>query len=119
MLAQGQYKEFSEIMKLVRHADLRMVDKCDFVLAYIDLDVYAVGTWEEIFWANRLMRPVILVCKQGKICVPEWCWGALKSEMFFNNFEEALNYIKYVDSADSPETFNRWIFFKVAPQQGI
>src|ERR1044072_3240427 len=31
---EGKFDEFSEIMRTIRHTDLRMVDVCDFMIAY-------------------------------------------------------------------------------------
>lgn len=104
------YESLSENVKIIRHVDLRLVDKASFVIFYLDLSINACGSWEECFWANRLKSPVIVVCKQGKQKIPDWLFGALKEELFFDNFEDALKYIDYIDSDTDPETLGRWLF---------
>src|SRR4051812_40747433 len=57
---QGKFKEFAQIMKIIRHADLRMIDKSDFLIAYLDLNIFACGTIEEISWCNKTKKPILI-----------------------------------------------------------
>ena len=66
-------------MKEIRNVDLRMVDISDFIIANIDLDVHACGTYEEIVTANRQKKPIIVRMKQGKSHAPDWLLGMLGS----------------------------------------
>lgn len=43
------------------HIDLRMVDICDFVIAYVPTNVYSVGTPHEIIVARNQKKPVLFV----------------------------------------------------------
>ncbi|MBM4394684.1 MAG: hypothetical protein FJ087_03225, partial [Deltaproteobacteria bacterium] len=43
------------------HIDLRMVDTCDFVVAYCPTNVYSVGTPHEIALCRQQRKPVLLV----------------------------------------------------------
>ncbi|MBI5368963.1 MAG: hypothetical protein HZA54_18145 [Planctomycetes bacterium] len=43
------------------HIDLRMVDTCDFVIAYCPTSVYSVGTVHEIALCRQQRKPVLLV----------------------------------------------------------
>jgi hypothetical protein len=43
------------------HIDLRMVDTCDFVVAYCPTNVYSVGTPHEIALARMQRKPVLFV----------------------------------------------------------
>jgi len=43
------------------HIDLRMVDTCDFVIAYCPTNVYSVGTPHEIVLARQQRKPVLFV----------------------------------------------------------
>jgi len=43
------------------HIDLRMVDTCDFVVAYCPTNIYSVGTPHEIIVARQQRKPVLLV----------------------------------------------------------
>jgi hypothetical protein len=43
------------------HIDLRMVDTCDFVIAYCPTNIYSVGTPHEIALCRQQKKPVLLV----------------------------------------------------------
>lgn len=45
----------------ILHVDLRMVDTCDFVVAYCPTNIYSVGTAHEIALARSQRKPVLLV----------------------------------------------------------
>lgn len=45
----------------VQHIDLRMIDACDFVVAYCPTNIYSVGTPHEIVVARQQHKPVLLV----------------------------------------------------------
>ncbi len=108
------YDRLTESIKTIRAIDLRMVDLSDFMVAYVDTSIIMCGTWEEIFWANRLKRPILLVCKQGKQHgVPDWMFGVIPHQHMFDDFISARCYLDYV-SHGPPEvidSFSRWLFF--------
>ena len=106
-----QFKELAEEIKLIRRVDLRMVDKSDFLICYIDLDVFMCGTFEECSLANRQKKPVIVFCKQGVENIPDWLFGMLPYQLFFNNAEEVISYLESIDKGTNTEYLNRWMFF--------
>ena len=105
------FAEFAEEIKLIRRVDLRMVDKADFLICYIDLDVFMCGTFEECSLANRQKKPVIIFCKQGVENIPDWLFGMLPYQLFFNNAEEVIQYLESIDNGTNTEYLNRWLFF--------
>lgn len=108
---EGNYYALSQHVKQIRHVDLRMADKADFGIIYIDLDIYACGTWEEYFWMNRQKKPCLLVCKQGKAHIPDWVFGSSPHEMTFDNFNQLENYLHYIDKTKVIDDMGRWLFF--------
>jgi nucleoside 2-deoxyribosyltransferase len=62
-----RYDELAEMMKVIRRVDLRLVDISDFLVVNLNLDIHPCGTYEEIFWANRQKKPIIIHMEQGKI----------------------------------------------------
>lgn len=113
---KGRYELFSEIMRSIRHVDLRMVDISDFIIAYIDLDTYSCGTIEEIVVCNKQKKPVIVLCKQGKSSCPDWIFGMIPHETIFNSIEEVIDYLRYINSDPGPETLGRWVFFNICQE---
>ena len=99
-------------MKPIRCVDLRMVDVCDFLVVYLDLDVHACGTYEEIFLANRQKKPVFICVEQGKYSVPDWLCAALPHCYFHSTWEDLYDHVEQV--AYDPafvDPYGRWYFF--------
>jgi len=106
----GQYSIIAKKMKDVRIIDLRLVDICDFLIVYLDLSIHVCGTYEEISWANRMKKPILIVVKQGKYECPDWLFGSIPDNMIFSSFEEMMNYLKKIDSGEESYK-SRWILF--------
>ena len=106
----GRYDEVSTEMKEIRVVDLRMVDMSDFLICNIDLDVHACGTYEELSWANRLKRPVLIHCEQGKASMPDWAFAMLPHQLFFDTWLDVRNYLCKVNMGQA-DHLKRWMFF--------
>lgn len=106
------FDDLAREVKKIRVVDLRMVDLSDFVIVNWDTSIHMCGTIEEVIVANRNKRPILIRCVQGKIGMPDWMFGVLPHQFFFDTWEELKKYIKYVDSTTlQPEHFKRWTFF--------
>lgn len=113
--SEGDYNRFSSWMKKIVAIDMRLVNTCDFVIAYLDLDVHTCGTYDEIVRANDQKKPVLVWCKQGRAAVPDWLFGKLPHELFFDSMWDVLAYLDRIAFADEPPPhLNRWIFFEFA-----
>jgi hypothetical protein len=112
-LKEGRYDEFIESCGDLRPIDLRMVDITDFLIVSIDTDVHACGTYEEVSWANRCKKPMIVHVKGGKQNIPPWLLLMLKDAhvMVFGTWDEVKEYLDYVNDAPEVETMKRWVFF--------
>lgn len=108
---EHNYDELSELMKVIRGVDLRLVDISDFLIVNLDLDVHPCGTLEEIFWANRQKKPIIVHMVQGKQSAPDWLFGTIPHQMIFSSWDEVKNYLTYINSYSEIETYKRWYFF--------
>ncbi len=111
MKQSGQYEELAQMVKLLRVVDLRMTDMADFVIVHLDTDIHACGTYEELFWANRLKNPVLIVCKQGKVGCPDWLFGVVPHQHIFDDFEQLCEYLEHVAHASEVNHMHRWTFF--------
>lgn len=113
MKQMGRYDELSQIMKTIRSVDLRLVDISDFIIVNLDLDVHPCGTLEEIFWANRQKKPIIVHMVQGKAHTPDWLFGTIPHQMIFSNWEDIHEYLKHINSDENIDTYNRWYFLNL------
>jgi len=110
---EKKYDELSYLMKVIRSVDLRLVDISDFLIVNLDLDIHPCGTYEEIFWANRQKKPIIIHMVQGKQSAPDWLFGTIPHEMIFSSWDLVKDYLKLVDNSIKINTHNRWYFFDV------
>lgn len=108
-----RYDELASIMKIIRSVDLRMVDISDFLIVNLDLDVHPCGTLEEIFWANRQKKPILIHMLQGKNNAPDWLFGTIPHQFIFDSWQDIGNYLLEVDSMKISEHLDRWCFFKI------
>lgn len=95
----------------VRGVDLSYVDKASFLVCSLDLNAFPCGTWEEIFWANRCKKPILIKMEGGRQNVPNWLILTLPSNYFFNTWEDLFKYLDYVDNPNNvlPKK-ERWKF---------
>jgi nucleoside 2-deoxyribosyltransferase len=108
---QERYEGLSQVMKVIRSVDLRLVDISDFLIVNLDLDIHPCGTYEEIFWANRQKKPIIVHMEQGKQSAPDWLFGTIPHEMIFSSWFNVKEYLLTIHSHSQINTFNRWYFF--------
>ena len=108
---EHNYTELSSLMKTIRSVDLRLVDISDFLIVNLDLEVHPCGTYEEIFWANRQKKPIVVHMVQGKDFAPDWLFGTIPHEMIFSSWYDVKKYLLAIHNNSDIQTFNRWYFF--------
>jgi hypothetical protein len=111
--SERRYDELSSLMKTIRAVDLRLVDISDFLVVNLDLDIHPCGTYEEIFWANRQKKPIIIHMVQGKQNAPDWLFGTIPHEMIFSSWDSIQYYLEQINSKPNINHHNRWYFFNV------
>jgi nucleoside 2-deoxyribosyltransferase len=111
--SKQRYDELASIMKTIRSVDLRLVDISDFLLVNLNLDIHPCGTYEEIFWANRQKKPIIIHMEQGKQSTPDWLFGTIPHQTIFSTWEEIKEYLVHINSSENIDTYKRWYFFSV------
>ena len=110
---EEKWDELSELMKTIRSVDLRLVDISDFLIVNLDINTHPCGTLEEIFWANRQKKPIIVHMEQGKEHTPDWLFGTIPHQMIFSSWEEIKIYLSHINASEKIETYKRWYFFSI------
>lgn len=105
----GDYETLAREMRVIRSVDLRLVDIADFLVVNLDLSVFTCGTMEEIFWANRCKRPILIHVEQGKVRCPDWLYGTLPHEHIFSEWDEIYDYLDGI--ADGSRDHKRFMYF--------
>jgi nucleoside 2-deoxyribosyltransferase len=108
-----RFDELSNMMKTIRAVDLRLVDMSDFLVVNLDLDTHPCGTLEEIFWANRQKKPIIIHMVQGKDHAPDWLFGTIPHQMIFSTWDEIKNYLIHINTDENFNSYKRWYFFNI------
>jgi nucleoside 2-deoxyribosyltransferase len=106
-----QYEKIREEYAVIRTLDLRCVDISDFIVASIDTDIHACGTYEEIVVANSQKKPVLVWCQQGKDKAPNWLFFMLPHQHIFGSIDELLAYLRVVNKDINAKHYKRWFFF--------
>lgn len=109
--SQKRYDELSSMMKVIRSVDLRLIDISDFIIVNLDLDTHPCGTYEEIFWANRQKKPIIIHMVQGKDSTPDWLFGTIPHQMIFSDWNDIYGYLENINKVENINSYNRWYFF--------
>ncbi len=98
-----------EIAKRFVRKDLAMVDRADFVIAYVPYKVPTTGTHHEIIMSNDAKKPTLLVCPEGKEFAPLWYYGFIPPEVIFGSWEELYDYLEEVNKGQHADN-DRWAF---------
>jgi nucleoside 2-deoxyribosyltransferase len=109
--SMARYDELTAMMKTIRSVDLRLVDISDFLIVNLDLTVHPCGTYEEMTWANRQKKPIIVHMVQGKNHAPDWLFGMIPHQMIFSSWDEIKSYLNHINTSENIETHKRWYFF--------
>lgn len=105
------WDELTSFVKGFRKVDLRYTDLADAIIVYIDTDLYTVGTWDEVFTAERQRKPIFAIVKGGKKSMPAWLFAVIKHKEVFESVDECVNYIENINNG-SVALDNRWLLIR-------
>ncbi|TXT66112.1 MAG: hypothetical protein BAJALOKI3v1_50112 [Promethearchaeota archaeon] len=108
---EGNWYELRSLMKEIVRTDLRMVDRSDAVIAYINVDIYMCGTMHEIVNASVQHKPIFLIVDGGKKRCPSWLFGLIDYQEMFDSVEECISYLHKIDTG-LVKIDNRFPFIK-------
>lgn len=109
----GKFDEVQELMKPICRVDLRMVDRCDFVIAHVDMNSHMCGTYWEVAQARMARKPVILHCKKGISAMPNWLFGVCEHEEMFDTWSAVQRYILSIHRGEHTPNMKYWHFFNI------
>lgn len=108
----GRYFELTQRMKAIVHMDLRMVDICDFVIVYMDMDSKPFGTIHELLNSLHQKKPTLVVIKGGRKEASNWLYGIMDYNFMFDSFDDVKTFITQIDNGTIDGDLSRWVFFK-------
>ena len=105
-MQKGDFETVSEWSKTIRRYDLNLVDRSDFIIAYIIPSTASWGTAEELSTAVGGRKPIFAIIEGGIKNTPLWLMGELKWKYLYNNVDEVLEMLDQIDTGkktiDSP-----------------
>lgn len=104
--------QLHDVMSKIRSEDLSLVDRCDFIVFYLDLNKPTCGSYEEYFRAIWLNKPAYIVCPQGLDKIPLWLFGceSYSRSYFFNDFVDLKIELRNVDGFSVHNVDKKWNF---------
>lgn len=105
----NDYEEMRRIAKHFVRKDLCLVDRSDFLIAYLPYKVPTTGTYHEIINSNNAKKPTLLVSDGNKANIPLWLWGFIPHEFMFGSWEDLYTYLREVEAGLHRDN-NRWAY---------
>jgi nucleoside 2-deoxyribosyltransferase len=109
----GNYEETNRLMKKIRSYDLAMVDRSDFLIAYINPKIPTIGSIEEITTAVKMKRPVYIFVEGSKKACPWWIFGMIPHTYIYDSMQEVVDELKKIDSGEVEAEDDRWRLFRM------
>lgn len=106
-------KDVETIVKIAKRfvrKDLAVVDRSDFVVAYLPHKVCTVGTHHEVISSNSLKKPTLLVTDTNDITnIPVWYFGFIPVEFMFPKWSSLYEYLNEVNLGHHKNN-DRWSY---------
>lgn len=99
-MKEGRYDEVAEWARSIRRFDLNLVDRSDFIIAYIIPSTASWGTAEELSTAVAARKPIFVVIEGGKKNTPLWLMGQLKHKYIYDSIDDVLDMVLKIDRGD-------------------
>ena len=102
LINNDKWKEAKEYVKTFRHYDLRAIDWSDFVIVKIDINSHICGSYDEIFLAERELKPIFVIMGEGqtKYDIPTWLISFINEYEIFNNEDECIDYLEKINNGE-------------------
>ena len=106
--ANRDYNKIAKIAKRFVRKDLAMVDRSDFLIAYVPHQICTTGVCHEVINSNNAKKPTLLVTNLNDISyIPIWYYGFIPVEFMFSNWQMLYNYLKEVNDGKHKNN-DRW-----------
>jgi nucleoside 2-deoxyribosyltransferase len=110
--ANGDFDYLEKKMRQIRSFDLNLVDRSDFIIAYLDPHDASWGSAEELVTAVRMKKPIFLIIKGGKSRTPLWMFGMIPHKYIYGSVEEVVDVLQKIDAGQIEVDSMRWKLLK-------
>lgn len=108
---QEDWPKMQSFAKTIRREDLRFVDICDFLVIYINRNIYTVGSWDELFVAESQRKPVLAIVEGGIKYLPTWLFAVFELHEVFDSVESCVSYLLELNDGQK-EMDRRWFLIR-------
>jgi hypothetical protein len=112
LMEEEKYDEVQERMREVRAYDLNLVDRSDFIIAYIDPKTPTFGAVEELVTAVRMKRPTFIAVEGGKKLCPYWLLGMFPHKYIYDSVDNISKMLIKIDNGKKEIDSDRWRLLK-------
>jgi nucleoside 2-deoxyribosyltransferase len=112
LMDKEKYDEVQATFKEIRAFDLNLVDRSDFIIAYIIPTVPTIGTVEELVTAVRMKKPTFIAIEGGKKKCPLWYFGMFPHKYIYNSLDDMMDMIYKIDDGVKEIDSDRWRLLK-------
>ena len=112
LMNKGKYGDVEKRMHEVRSYDLNLVDRADFIIAYINPKVPTFGSVEELVTAVRMKKPTFIAIEGKKSQCPLWILGMFPHKYIYDDIDGVLDMILKINSGEKEIDSDRWRLLK-------
>jgi hypothetical protein len=89
-----------------------LVDRSDFIIAYINPKTPTFGTMEELVTAVKMKRPTFIAIAGSKKKTPLWLLGMFPHKYIYDSMDDILDMVIKIDSGEKEIDSDRWRLLK-------
>lgn len=102
-------KTIRNIAKKFVRKDLAMIDRSDFLVCFLPLNVATYGTCHELINSVNAKKPSLIVGTDHIVNIPFWFHGFIDQALMFASWDELFVYLKEVDEGKHKDN-DKWSF---------
>jgi hypothetical protein len=100
--SSGDYESLRIMMQDIRRKDLRSVDLSDFLVCYIDTNIFMFGSVDELITAERQCKPIFGIFPRGIQKAPSWAFAVFKPENMFTSIDGLVDELHRISLLQDP-----------------
>lgn len=108
------WDKHDNLMGMIAHLDLRLVDKSDFLIVYFPADekgnrIPSYMTIHEIVTAREQQKPVLVIWDGGKKTCSGYIMWIVGNKHVFGSVDQMLKYLKRIMKGRVPRNAGDWL----------
>jgi hypothetical protein len=98
LIREKKFREAKERFWPLCRADLRSVDKSDFLILNYDASLKTIGSWHETVTASNQKKPILMKYDETQLdSFNVWVLTFIKEGCIFSSWDEMFSYLDEID----------------------